>query len=173
MTILADIRPDSWNFPLLIHIVGATVLVGGVLTCATALRAAGDSLRLHRLGYGALLYVALPGLIVMRIGAALIWHKHNPNHSFLWAVFPHTGDVTWIKIGGTVADFGGGLLVLALILGWFGLKRMEGATGDFLAKFPVVSKMTGATLLRYTMLISIVLLVGYVLAVWAMAGKPD
>lgn len=169
---LALIRPDSWNFPLLVHILGATVLVGGVLTGASALRAARGSHRLLRLGYGALLYVALPGLIVMRIGAAVMWHKYNPNHSFLWAVFPHRHDVTWIKIGGTVADFGGGLLVLALILGWFGLKRMEGATDDLLTKLPVVSKMTGETLLRYTMLISIVLLAGYVLAVWAMAGKP-
>jgi hypothetical protein len=169
---LAAIRPDSWNFPLLVHILGATVLVGGVLTGASALRFASGSVRMLRTGYGALLYVALPGLIVMRIGAALIWHKYNPNHSFLWAVFPHMDDVTWIKIGGTVADFGGALLVLALILGWFGLKRVEGATGDFLTKIPVVSKMSGETLLRYTMLISIVLLAGYVLAVWAMAGKP-
>ena len=173
MTVLADIRPDSWNFPLLIHIVGATVLVGGVLTGASALRAANGNLRLLRLGYNALLYVALPGLIVMRIGAATMWQKYNPNHSFLWAVFPHRHDVTWIKIGGTVADFGGGLLLLALILGWFGLKRMEGVQGDFLTKFPVVSKMTGETLLRLTMLITIVLLAGYVLAVWAMAGKPS
>jgi hypothetical protein len=170
---LALIRPDSWNFPLFIHILGATVLVGGVLTGATALRAANGNLRLLRLGYEALLYVALPGLIVMRIGAALIWHKYNPTHSFIWAVFPHPGDdPRWIEIGGTVADLGAGLLVLALILGWFGVKRMEGATGDLLTKVPVVSKMTGETLLRYTMLISIVLLAGYVLAVWAMAGKP-
>jgi hypothetical protein len=169
---LAAIRPDSWNFPLFIHVLGATVLVGGVLTGASALRFANGSIRMLRTGYGALLFVALPGLILMRIGAALIWHKYNPNHSFLWAVFPHTDDVTWIKIGGTVADFGGALLVLALILGWFGLKRVEGASGDFLTKVPVVSKMTGETLLRYTMLISIVLLAGYVLAVWAMAGKP-
>ena len=29
---LAAIRPDSWNFPLLLHILGAAVLVGAVLT---------------------------------------------------------------------------------------------------------------------------------------------
>ena len=74
---LALIRPDSWNFPLFIHILGATVLVGGVLTGASAFRAANGNLRLLRLGYGALLYVALPGLVVMRIGAALIWHKYK------------------------------------------------------------------------------------------------
>jgi hypothetical protein len=171
--LLADIRPDNWNFPLFIHVLGAMILVGGVLTGASALRAANGNVRLLRLGYGALLFVAFPGLILMRIGAAVMWHKYNENHSFLWAVIPHRHDVTWIKIGGTVADFGGGLLVLALILGWFGLRRAEGASDDLLTKLPLVKKMTGETLLRLTMLITVVLLAGYVLAVWAMAGKPS
>jgi hypothetical protein len=172
--VLALIRPDSWNFPLFVHVLGAMILVGGVLAGASALRFANGSVRMLRIGYGALLFAALPGLILMRIGAALIWHKYNSNHSFLWAVIPHPGDdPTWIKIGGTVADLGGPLLILALILGWFGVKRAEGASGDFLTKVPVVKNMTGETLLRLTMLITIVLLAGYVLAVWAMAGKPS
>jgi hypothetical protein len=170
--LLTTSRPTDWNFPLFIHVLGAMILVGGVLTGASALAFAGGNLRQLRFGYWSLLLVGLPGLILMRLGAASIWHKHNPNHSFLWAVFPHRHDVTWIKIGGTVADFGGGLLVLALILGWFGLRRMDGGQSDLLAKVPVVSKMSGETLLRLTMLISLVLLAGYVLAVWAMAGKP-
>ncbi len=32
MTVLALTRPDSWNFPLLVHIVGVVVFVGGVVT---------------------------------------------------------------------------------------------------------------------------------------------
>ncbi len=173
MNVVALIRPDSWNLPLLIHVGGATILVGGVLTGASALYYARGSARLLRLGYWSLLFVALPGLILMRIGAALIWNKYNPDQSFLWAVVPHRDDVTWIKIGGTVADFGGGLLVLALILGWFGVRRLEGGSDDFLTKVPVVSKMSSEQLLRITMYISLVLLAGYVFAVWAMAGKPD
>jgi hypothetical protein len=169
---LADLRPNSFNFPLLIHIVGATVLVGGVLTAAAALYFARGNARQLRLGYFSLLLVAFPGYLLAKLGATLIWHKESV-HSFIGAAFPHRGDPRWVEIGGTALDFGGALLVLALILGWFGLKRMEGATGDLLTRLPVVKSMTGETLLRYTMLITFVLLAGYVLAVWAMAGKPS
>jgi hypothetical protein len=172
LTVLADIRPDSWNFPLFVHILGATILVGGVMTCAGALAFAGGNVKQLRYGYWSLLFVGLPGLIVMRIGAAAIWHKYNPNHGFFWAIFPHPGkDPGWIEIGGTIADLGGAGLVLALILGWFGIRRLEHGQDDFLAKIPVVGKMEGALLLKGTLLISVLLLAGYILAVWAMAGK--
>lgn len=171
MTVLANIRPDSWNFPLFVHVLGATILVGGVMTCAVALAFAQGNLKQLRFGYWTLLFVGLPGLIIMRIGAAAIWHKYNPNHGFFWAIFPHRHDLWWIAIGGTVADLGGAGLVLALILGWFGIRRLNGTRDDFLAKVPVVGKMEGAFLLRGTLLISLALLAGYVLAVWAMASK--
>ncbi len=28
--VLASIRPDSWNFPLFLHVLGAMILVGGL-----------------------------------------------------------------------------------------------------------------------------------------------
>ena len=34
---VAAIRPDDWNFPLLLHILGAMILVGATLTGASAL----------------------------------------------------------------------------------------------------------------------------------------
>ena len=76
-------------------------------------------------------------------------------------------------VGGTALDGGAGLLVLALILGWFGLRRMEGSDGDFLTKVPVVKNMSGETLVKATTIISVVLLVGYTLAIWAMSTKPS
>jgi hypothetical protein len=170
--LLTTLRPTDWNFPLFIHVLGAMILVGGVLTGATALALARGNLQQLRFGYWALLFAGLPGLILMRLGATSIWSKES-GHSFFWAIFPHpSNDPRWIEIGGTVSDLGGAGLVLALILGWFGIRRMDGATSDLLAKVPVVSKMSGETLLRLTMLISLALLAGYVLAVWAMAGKP-
>jgi hypothetical protein len=30
MSILAVVRPDSWNFPLFLHVLGAMILVGGL-----------------------------------------------------------------------------------------------------------------------------------------------
>lgn len=169
---LADLRPNNFNFPLVVHVGGATLLVGGVMTAVVALSLAGGNLKQLRFGYFSLLFVGLPGLILAKLGATAIWSKESA-HSFIGAAFPHRDDPRWIEVGGTALDGGGALLVLALILGWFGLKRLEGATGDLLTKFPVVSKMTGETLLRLTRLITIILLVGYVLAVWAMGGKPD
>ena len=50
MTLLALVRPDSWNLPLLLHIGGAMILVGGVLTAASALVVARGDVALLRLG---------------------------------------------------------------------------------------------------------------------------
>jgi hypothetical protein len=160
------------NFPLLIHVGGAMILVGGVLTAALFFLLAQGSAQRLRLGFYSLLFVALPGLILAKIGATAIWSKESV-HGFIGAAFPHTDDPRWVEIGGTALDGGGALLVLALILGWFGLKRLDGGEGDFLAKVPVVKNMSGATLLKGSTIISVVLLVGYVLAIWAMGTKPS
>jgi hypothetical protein len=168
---LADLRPNNFNLPLFIHVLGVTVLFGGVLTAAAALFFARGNARQLRLGYYSLLLVGLPGLILAKLGATLIWHKESV-HSLIGSAFPHRDDPRWIEIGGTALDGGGALLVLALILGWFGVQRLNGGQGDLLSKVPVVSTMSGEKLLRLTMYISFVLLAGYVLAVWAMGGKP-
>jgi len=159
----------SINFPLLVHITGAMILVGGVLGGAAALLLARGDARRLKLGYYSLLFVALPGLIVTKIGATMIWHKES-THSLVGAAFPHSNDPRWIEVGGTALDGGGALLVGALIVGWFGLRRLDGMT-DFLAKVPVVGKWTGATYLKLTTIISVVLLAGYVAAIWAMSTK--
>jgi hypothetical protein len=117
------------------------------------------------------LFVAFPGLVLTKIGATAIWSKES-SHSFIGAAFPHTDDPRWIMIGGTALDGGAGLLVLALILGWFGVRRMNGGESDLLTKIPVVKNMTGTTLVKATTIISVALLVAYVLAIWAMSTKP-
>jgi hypothetical protein len=166
-------RASDFNidFPLLVHITGAMILVGGMLGAAAALVLARGDERKLRLGYYSLLFVAFPGLILTKIGATAIWHKES-THSLFGAAFPHSNDPRWVEIGGTALDGGGALLVLALILGWFGIRRMDGAESDILTKIPLVKKMTGETLLKLTMIISVALLVAYVLAIWAMSTKP-
>ena len=82
MSELAVIRPDSWDVPLLLHVLGALVLVGGlVATAGTLALAAGDT-RLLRLGYQSLLAIALPGFILMRVSAEWIYTKEG------WTTFP-------------------------------------------------------------------------------------
>ena len=150
-TVLAAVRPDSWNFPLFVHVLGAMILVGGTLTAASALAFARGDARTLRLGYWSLLAVALPGYILMRIGAQWIYAKEHLDDAPI--------DFAWVSIGFIVADAGALLLLIALIVGGIGVRRLRGGGG------------TG--LLRTTMVISIVLLAAYVVAVWAMSAKPD
>ena len=153
MSVLAAVRPDEWNFPLLVHAFGAMVLVGGLLTASTALAYARGDTRLLRLGYWSLLALCLPGWLVMRIGAQWIYTKEG------WDDLPEDLEPDWLGVGYVVADAGGLLLVISLIVGGIGVYRLR--------------QGKGSGLLRATMILSIILLLAYVVAVWAMAGKPD
>ena len=150
-SVIAAVRPDSWNFPLLVHVVGAMILVGGLLTGASALAFARGDARFLRLGYWTLLLVALPGYIVMRIGGQWIYSES------VYDNLPE--DPTWIGIGFIVADIGALLVLIALVLGGIGVRRLRNGKG------------TG--LLKAAMVIAWVVLAAALVAVWAMAGKPD
>ena len=154
--LLAAVRPDDWNFPLLVHAAGAMVLVGGLVTGASALAYARGDARLLRLGYWSLLALCLPGWIVMRIGAQWIYTKEGWGD---WGDFAQGAEPTWLRIGGFTADLGGLVFLVSLIVGGIGVYRMRDGKG--------------AGLLKVTLVLSLVLLAAYVVAVWAMAGKPD
>ena len=152
MSILATVRPDSWNWGLLVHVGGAMILVGGLLTAGGAsLLARRDSTgTLARFSYLTLLAVALPGFILMRAGAAWIYDKEG---------FGGDDDPAWLGIGFVTADVGGLLFLIALVLGGVGLARVRRGGGE--------------RLLRASGVIAVILLVAYVVTVWAMAGKPS
>ncbi len=153
MSIVAAVRPDSWNFPLLVHIVGAVVLVGGIFTATTFLGLARADTKILRLGYWSLLAVALPGWIIMRIGAEWIYSKEG------WDDLPDSvSEPDWLGIGWIAADLGGLILLVSLILGGIGVRKL--------------GQGKGAGLLKAVLVLSIVLLAIYVVAAWAMAGKP-
>jgi hypothetical protein len=151
MSVLAAVRPDSQNFPLLLHVLGAMVLVGGLLTGASLLAFARGEARFLRLGYWSLLAVSLPGWVLMRIGAGWIASKEG------WDDVKD--DPTWLGIGFLVADLGGLILLVSLIAGGVGIYRLR--------------QGKGAGLLKVTLVLSLVLLAAYLVAVWAMSGKPD
>jgi hypothetical protein len=152
VTVLAIIRPDSWEFPLFLHVLGATVLVGGLLTGASSLAFARGDVRFLRLGYWSLLAVSLPGWVLMRAGGEWIASREG------WTK-KGVDDPTWLGIGFLLADLGGLILLISLILGGVGVYRLRQGKG------------TG--LLKATLVLALVLLAAYVIAVWAMAGKPD
>ena len=150
-SVLASVRPDSWNLPLFVHVLGAMILVGGLLTGASILTFARGDVRFLRLGYWTLLAVALPGYIVMRLGAQWIYSKEHLDDA--------PSDPTWIGIGFIVADLGALLVLIALIVGGIGVRRLDSGGGQ--------------GLLKAAMVIAWLVLAAALVAVWAMAGKPD
>jgi hypothetical protein len=152
MSVLAAVRPDSWNFPLFVHVVGAMILVAGLVTGASALAFARGDARVLRLGFWALMLVSFPGWVIMRLGAQWIYSREG------WDNVPDKLVPSWIGIGFLIADFGGLILVITLIVGGIGVRRLQAGKG--------------AGLLKAVLVLSVVLLAAYVVAVWAMAGKP-
>jgi hypothetical protein len=156
MSMLAAIRPDDWNFALLLHVLGAMLLVGGLTAGVTALwlgwRA--DSLTLPRLGFRSLLLVAFPAWWLMRIAGQWIGSKEGFGDS--------ENDPTWLVIGYLTAEAGGLLILISIILTGIGVRRMGRAETP-----------SRSLLVRIgTVLVSIVL-AAYLVAVWAMTTKPD
>lgn len=151
---LAAIRPAGQDFPLLLHIVGATIVFGALLASATSIAFARGQVRMLRVGYFSLLLVALPGWILMRLSGEWIYRKQG------WNDLPEQlKDPTWLRIGFGVADYGGLVFLLALVLGGIAVLRLRNGKD-------------GAGLLKATMVIAVTLAGAYVVAVWAMTGKP-
>jgi hypothetical protein len=154
MNVLAAMRPDEWNFPLFVHVLGATILVGGLFSGAGTLALARGQTSFLRLGYWSLLALALPGWIVMRIGAAWIYSEEN------WDDLPEGVDEpAWLGIGFVTADLGGLVLLVSLVVGGVGVYRLR--------------EGRGSGLLKATLVLALILLAAYVVTAWAMAGKPD
>jgi hypothetical protein len=128
------------------------VLVGGLLTAASAaiIGWRDEGIALRRFSYKTLLWVAFPAWIVMRIGAAWVESKEHLNDL--------PTQPAWLDIGYITAEGGGLLLLIALIVGGIGLRR--------------AGKGGGNGLLKASSLIATLLVAAYIVAVWAMGGKP-
>ena len=153
MDLLAEVRPDDWNFPLLLHVFGAMVLVGSLVLATASLAAAWNSGSgpLTRLGFRALLWAALPAWILNRVGAEWVADKEGL-----------TGDdvPSWIDMGYMVSDPGLLLLIAATVLAGIGARRASRGTGS------------AATLDRVAAVLLAISVVAYLVAVWAMTTKP-
>jgi len=151
VTSIAAIRPDDWNIALLVHALGAMVLVGALVLASSALIFAwrDGTLASVRLGLRVMLLGALPAWIVMRVGAEWIASKEGLEDS----------DVAWVTIGFTTSDVGFVVILVTSLLAWLAMRRAArdgGAGGSGRAAAVLVS----------------LLLVAYLVTTWAMTTKP-
>jgi hypothetical protein len=143
MSVLAAIRPDDWNLPLFVHILGAMTLVGALALVLVALAE-----RNLRLGYRSLLLGVLPGWIVMRGGAEWIAEKEKVND------LDPVPD--WVGIGYGVSDPMLVLIIIATVCAGIAVRRQK----------------RGGALRGTALVLTAVMLVAAFVAVWAMATKP-
>ena len=150
--VVGALRPDDWDFPLLVHVLGAMLLVGALCVVIAALvatwrvRDAEEAAPLRRLAFQALLFGVLPSYVVMRVGGKWLASEENLDES----------EPDWLEVGYVVADVGGLVLLATLLLA--GLSVRRGARGGPLGRAAAV--------------LSIVLLAALLVAVWAMTAKP-
>ena len=146
--IVALLRPDSWNLPLFLHVLGATLLFGGAAAAAVAAiaatRAGEHAAVLSRVALLSLLAVVVPSWILMRVGAQWIVHKEYPDKT-----------PGWVDVGFFVSEPGLVLLLVLVVLAWLSVRR-----GGRRAA------VTGLAVLAPVYVIALGI------AVWAMTAKP-
>ena len=147
--VLADIRADDVNVALLVHVLGAMILVGAVVTAVVALLVAPATAapdRMRSVGFRSLLFGAIPAWFAMAIGAQWIYSKG-------WDDLPE--DPAWIGIGFMTRELGGLLLLIATICAG------------------IASRKNKSGLAKASAMIAALALIGWVVAIWAMGAKPD
>jgi hypothetical protein len=150
------IRPDSWNFPLLLHVGGAMLLVASLTVAIVAFVQSwrepdpDGAARLFRFGALTMFFAALPSFLVMRGAAQWIVSKEHLENS----------NASWIGIGFGTSDVSGLILIITLILTGIALRRSRRGAG--LGK---LAKVGGA--------LPLLLMVLYLVAIWAMTTKPS
>jgi len=149
------IRPDSWNFPLFVHVAGAMVVTAAVFASIAILilawRATGEQrAALTRFAFRTLLFVGIPAWFVMRIGAEWIYSKE----------YSGDNDPTWVGVGYAIAEPSGILILIATILTWLGARRLRG--GD-----------RGGGLAKAATVLATIAVAFFIVAIWAMTTKPS
>ena len=149
------IRPDSWNFPLFVHVAGAMVVTAAVVAAIGALvlawRATGEHrAALTRFAFRTLLFAGIPAWFVMRIGAEWIYSKE----------YSGDNDPTWVGVGYAIAEPSGLLILIATILTYLGARRLRSGGG-------------GGGMAKVATVLATIAVAFFVVAIWAMTTKPS
>jgi formate hydrogenlyase subunit 3/multisubunit Na+/H+ antiporter MnhD subunit len=142
---LALVRPDSWNLPLFLHVLGAVTLVGSVAAAALSAGRSHESPLLRRVAFWTLASVVLPAWLLMRLAGQWIDSKEDV-----------PGDPAWLGIGFMVGDIGLVVLLVTAIVGWWSTRRVD-------RRWPARTVTVLASLYLAALLV----------AMWAMTAKPD
>src|ERR1044072_149829 len=153
---LAAIRPDAFNFPLFLHVAGAMLMGGALVTAAAYMLVAwnrsgpGYQLAMNRIAFKTLLIVGIPGFLLMRVAAEWIRDKEG---------FGGDNDPAWIGIGYITSDLGGLLLLISTILAGIGVRQLRHGKDR-------------SVLVRISGVVVLLLVLIYVVTIWAMGATP-
>lgn len=150
---LATIRPDDWNFPVLMHVLGAMLLVGSLATVVTALVLGWrrDAASYTRFAFRTLLFLGLPSFVLMRVGGEWAYVREHLDEQ---------PDQVWVGIGFITSDLGALLLLISLVVTGIGARRLRRSDAPY------------STLARVGAVLTALMLAGYIVAIWAMSTKP-
>ena len=148
---LAVIRADEINFVLLLHVLGALLLVGTLVLAVTALFMTwrDGSEASARLAFRTLLIGVFPAWILMRVAAQLVLDKEHLEDA----------EFAWIDIGFITAEPGLLLLIIATVLAGLAMRRARRGEG-------------AGTGIKVAAVLASVMVAAYVVATWAMTTKP-
>jgi hypothetical protein len=155
MTVIGTIRPDDWDLPLFLHVLGAMTLVGALVLVVGSLAYArgGDAAVGLRLAYRSLLFAVIPSWIVMRLAAQWIASKEGLDDL--------DDPPAWIDIGFMTSEPTLLLLIIATVCAGIAARRArEGGDRAF------------GGLNKTALVLVTITLAAYVLALWAMSTKP-
>jgi hypothetical protein len=139
------------DLALFMHVLGAMLLVGGLLAGTSLLAFARGDLALLRLGYRTLVLVGVPSYAMLWGAGHWVYSEQGLDESPI--------DPAWTTIGFLVVELGAVLFLVALALGGVGLRRMRDGRGHGLVQAAVV--------------LTTLLIAALLFAAWAMSAKPD
>jgi hypothetical protein len=131
--IVAVLRPHSWDFPLFLHVLGATLLFGSTLTAAVlgiaGLRGRTSAALYSRLAFRTMLLGVVPAWVLARFAGQ--WILDREKHQI-----PGLDNKGWVGVGFAVTDIGIVVIVALLVLSFLSARR--GGTGRLATAFAVL-----------------------------------
>jgi hypothetical protein len=115
--LIAVLRPNAWDLPLFVHVLGAVLLFGGAasisLLSLAAVRAQEHARLLRGVAFWTTLLLLWPSFVLMRAGAQWIQSREGLEDN----------PPDWVAVGFVVSDFGIVLLLALTLLAWLSLRR--------------------------------------------------